>query len=62
MCPCYASVDCHENTVKFKTADEFTFVLKRGQVLEVGKIISLMKVRLLQKRCIGFLAILWDTT
>ncbi|WMV24899.1 hypothetical protein MTR67_018284 [Solanum verrucosum] len=63
LCPFYATVDCHANIVKFEIPDEHTFVLKGGQVPEVGKIISLMKARrLLQKCCMGLLAMVRDTT
>ncbi|WMV08531.1 hypothetical protein MTR67_001916 [Solanum verrucosum] len=63
LSPCYATVDCHAKIVKFEIPDEPTFVLKRGQVPEVGKIISLMKARrLLQKGCMGLLAMVRDTT
>jgi len=63
LSPCYATVDCHAKIVKFEIPDEPTFVLKGGQVPEVGKIISLMKARrLLQKGCMGLLAMVRDTT
>ncbi|XP_070049382.1 uncharacterized protein [Nicotiana tomentosiformis] len=59
---CYAIVDCHAKIVKFEISNEPSFILKRGQVPEICKVISFMKAqRLLKKGCLVLLAIVNDT-
>lgn len=59
---CYAIVDCHAKIVRFEMPNEPIFILKGDQVLEVGKIISLIKAqKLLSEGCVGLLAMVRDT-
>lgn len=61
LSPCYATVDCHAKIVWFEIPNEPSFVLKGGQVPEVGKVISFMKAqRQLKKGCMGLLAMISD--
>ncbi|XP_070020760.1 uncharacterized protein [Nicotiana sylvestris] len=59
---CYAIVDCHAKIVKFEIPNEPSFILRGSQVPKTCKIVSFMKAqRLLNKGCLGFLAIVNDT-